>query len=329
LSFVEFDSFHKEEHPCSTVFLSANKYIRKMKGGSQSILVQCDDNRFYVVKMAGNPQGSNILANEFLGSVIAHAVGLPVAECRVIRLSDHFIDSDPELWFELSSGRKRPEAGLHFGSLLVGQPSGCERPSEYISRSRINTITNRDAFLGMYILDVWANQQDNRQAVLLRQPLDGTQEVFFIDHGHMFGGSEWNFEERPGAAFHLESSIYTDLWHDDIVFSWISHFRTVVPEVLSWVSSIVPSPWYNGDLRSLLAELIHRLTNLTELVQKDATTSRQFVHQNSENETLRLSNSGIYRLGAPDTRSTVYRDLAISYAKFIHSDGLCFARLED
>ncbi|MCU1248987.1 MAG: hypothetical protein JWQ49_2016, partial [Edaphobacter sp.] len=80
MSFVEFDSFHKEEHPCSTVFLSANKYIRKMKGGSQSILVQCDDNRFYVVKMAGNPQGSNILANEFLGSVIARAVGLPVAE---------------------------------------------------------------------------------------------------------------------------------------------------------------------------------------------------------------------------------------------------------
>ena len=300
-----------------------------MKGGSQSILVQCDDNRFYVVKMAGNPQGSNILANEFMGSVIAHAVGLPVAECRVIRLSDHFIDSEPEMWFELSSGRKRPEAGLHFGSLLVGQPSGCERPSEYISRSRINTITNRDAFLGMYILDVWANQQDNRQAVLLRQPLDGTQEVFFIDHGHMFGGSEWNFEDRPGVAFHLESSIYTDLWHDDIVFSWISHFRTVLPEVLSRITSMVPSPWYNGDLRNLLAGLIHRLSNLTELVQKDATTSRRFVYQNSENDTLRLSNSGIYILRAPDTRSTVHRDLAISYAKFIHSDGLCFARLED
>ena len=329
MSCVEFDSFHKEEHPCSTVFLSANKYIRKMKGGSQSILVQCDDNRFYVVKMAGNPQGSNILANEFLGSVIAHAVGLPVAECKVIRLSDHFIDSEPEMWFELSSGRKRLEAGMHFGSLLVGQPSGCERSSEYISRSRIETITNRDAFLGLYILDVWANQQDNRQAVLLRQPLDGTHEVFFIDHGHMFGGSEWNFEERTGVAFHLESSIYTDLWNDEIVFSWISHLRTVLPEVLSWAISMLPSPWYNGDLRKLLAGLIHRLSNLTELVQKDATISRQFVHQNSENDTLRLSNSGIYRLRAPDTRSTVYRDLAISYPKFTHFDGLCLARLED
>ncbi|WP_353072156.1 HipA family kinase [Tunturiibacter gelidoferens] len=122
MSFIEFYSLYKEEHPCSTVFLSANKYIRKMKGGSQSILVQCDDNRFYVVKMAGNPQGPNVVANEFLGSVIAGAVGLPVAESMLIHLSDHFIDSDPDIWFELPSERKRPDAGLHFGSLPVGQP---------------------------------------------------------------------------------------------------------------------------------------------------------------------------------------------------------------
>ena len=329
MSFVEFDSFHKEEHPCSTVFLSANKYIRKMKGGSQSILVQCDDNRFYVVKMLGNPQGPNVLANELLGSIIADAVGLPVAEGRLIHISHHFIDSEPDMWFELPYGRKRPEAGLHFGSLLVGQPFGPQRPSEYISRSRIKTITNRDAFLGMYILDVWANHQDNRQAVLLRRSDDDTQEVFFIDHGHMFGGSEWSFKERSGVALHLESSVYSGLWQDEIVSSWISHFRTALPEVLCWVSSIVPSQWYNGDLRSLFEGLIHRLSNLTELVQMDATKSRQFVHQNSENDTLRLSDSGIHKIRAPDTRSTVYRDLATTYARVTHSDRLCSAKLAE
>jgi hypothetical protein len=327
LSFVEFDSFYKEEHPCSTVFLSANKYIRKMKGGSQSILVQCDDNRFYVVKMAGNPQGPCVVANEFLGSVIAGAVGLPVAESMVIHLSDYFIDSEPDIWFELPSGRKRPDAGLHFGSLLVGQPYGPQRPSEYISPSRVNAIANRDAFLGMYILDVWANHQDNRQAVLLGRSDDDGQEAFFIDHGHMFGGPDWNFRERPGAALHLESSVYCELWHDEVVSSWISHFQTVLPEILSWVTSILPPKWYNGDLRSLMEGLIHRLSNLTELIQKDATRSRQFAYQNSENDPLRLSDSGIHKLRTPDTRSAFYRDLADSYAKFIRSDRVCFAKL--
>jgi hypothetical protein len=298
-----------------------------MKGGSQSILVQCDDNRFYVVKMAGNPQGPNVVANEFLGSVLAGAVGLPVAESMVIHMSDHFIDSEPDCWFELPSGRKRPSAGLHFGSLLVGQPAGPQRPSEYISPSRINTIANRDAFLGMYILDVWANHQDSRQAVLLRRSDDDAQEAFFIDHGHMFGGPDWNFRERPGAAFHLERSIYFELWHDEIVSSWISHFRTVLPEVLSWVTSILLPRWYNGDLRGLMEGLIHRLSNLNELVLKDATRSQQFVHQNSENDTLRLSDSGIHKLRTPDTRSAVYRDLAVSYEKFIQPDGVCLAKL--
>lgn len=45
---------------------------------------------------------------------------------------------------------------------------------------------------------------------------------------------------------------------------WISHFRTVLPEVLSWVSSILPPQWYSGDLRGLMGELFHRLVNLLE-----------------------------------------------------------------
>jgi len=75
LSFVEFDSFHKEEHPCSTVFSLLTNDIRKMNRWSQSILVQCDDNRFYVVKMAGIHRALTYWPNEFLGSVIAQNSG--------------------------------------------------------------------------------------------------------------------------------------------------------------------------------------------------------------------------------------------------------------
>jgi hypothetical protein len=108
----------EETHFGSTAYLSAVRYIRKMRGGSQAILVLCDDGHHYVIKMAGNLQGPNVLANELLGSVIANAVGLPVAPCRLIYLSDDFVDGEPGTWFETPTGRCRPVAGLHFGSLL-------------------------------------------------------------------------------------------------------------------------------------------------------------------------------------------------------------------
>ncbi|WP_213803506.1 HipA family kinase [Granulicella sp. dw_53] len=286
MGLVEINPFHMEEYLCSTVSLSAVKFVRKMKGGSQSILVQCDDGRFYVVKMIGNPQGANILSNEFLGSAIGAAVGLPVTEGRIIHISNSFLDGEPEAWFESQSGRRRPDAGLHFGSLLVGQPFGSERPNEYFSRSKVSTIANRNRFLGMYILDIWANHQDNRQAIFLPGVDGRSQAFFFIDHGHMFGGPNWIFQERPGGALHLESSIYDSLWNDDIVSSWISHFRKTVPEVLNRIPSIIPARWYNGNLQRLVDTLTHRLARLTELVEAEATTSRLLMQRSSENEKM-------------------------------------------
>jgi hypothetical protein len=314
LGLIEFRSFNNESQYCSNAILSANKYIRKMKGGSQSILVQGNDGKYYVVKMAGNPQGANILANELLGSLIAKSVGLPVSKGKGIHLSDSFIDGHPDLWFELPSGRRRPDKGIHFGSLFVGQPSGQKRPSEYISPSRISTITNRDSFLGMYLLDVWANHQDSRQAILLRKSNDCTQKAYFIDHGHMFGGPEWNFQERPGSALHLETTVYSDLWVDEQIASWISRFQTVIPEVLSTVAPCIPSQWYNGNLGELIRRLADRLPLLAELVQIDAAKSWQLALRKSKDDSLRLSDSDVHNLRTSDTRNSIHRDSAVACA---------------
>jgi hypothetical protein len=313
VSLVEFRSYKEKLHPCSNAILSANKYIRKMKGGSQSILVGANDGKHYVVKMMDNPGGPNILANEYMGSLIARAVGLPVAEGKGIVISDSFIDSHPDLWFELPSGRRRPIKGVHFASLLVGQTCGTERPTEYISPSRVHLITNREAFLGMYILDIWANHQDNRQAVFRRRP-DNTQEAFFIDHGHMFGGPEWNFKENPSSALHLELAIYTDLWQDEMIASWISRFQTNVPRVLTAVVRSTSSEWYKGDVTKLIGRLTKRLANLPELIQETAARTWHPLQQRSIGEILQLSDSGIHKLGTLNTRSVVHRSRAIAEA---------------
>jgi len=306
---VEFSSFESGLHPCSNIVLSANKYIRKMKGGSQSIFVRANDGKHYVVKMYDNPAGSNLLANEHMGSLVARAVGLPVVKPKGIFLSDSFIDSHPDLWFELPTGVRRPQTGVHFASLLIGQTSGAERPTEYISPSRVDRITNRDAFLGMYLLDVWANHQDSRQAIF--QTTSGnTQEVIFIDHGHMFGGPEWSSRHNLCSALHLERAIYRDLWQDEQIVFWISRFQSVIPELLMSVERSILRQWYKGDFSDLIDWLIDRLGNLPELSREDAARNWHSSRQKSKVETLRLADFGLRDLDTPVTPGAAPRSRA-------------------
>jgi hypothetical protein len=272
--FLEF-----EDISCRSTALSAIKFIREMRGSSQPVLLQCTDEHHYVVKMRANPQGPNTLANEFLGGAVAGAAGLPVPRSSLIYLSDAFIDDNPGLWFQTNSGTRRPDAGVHYGSTFVGELSGPNRPTDYISRSRVDEITNRTSFLGMYIMDVWANHQDSRQAILLGNAADRMKKAFFIDHGHMFGGPSWFFNERPGVACHLEISVYSRLWLPEAVAAWIARFEETIPTALASAISAVPTPWYNGDLGALEDLLMRRLQNLSSLVELDAKQPQHFIHR--------------------------------------------------
>jgi hypothetical protein len=247
--------------------------------------------------MFGNPQGPNVLANEFIGGLVTSAVGLPVAQGRLVHLSEDFIDQNPGLWFETPQGRRRPESGIHFGSMFVGQPEGLYRPTDYISRSRIRSIRNRDAFLGMYILDIWANHQDNRQALLTN--LDAHEsEIRFIDHGHMFAGPHWRFSERPGLASHLERSVYSDLWSPYETAGWVFRFENAVPAALSRAVSLLPTWWYSGNVDLLHYTLMQRLADLAELIERERTGSHQAIQRSTTNGTLRIPHFGIHMFGA-------------------------------
>ena len=49
--------------------IQATRLIRKMRGGAQAHLLECDDGHFYVVKFRNNPQHRRILINEWIASV--------------------------------------------------------------------------------------------------------------------------------------------------------------------------------------------------------------------------------------------------------------------
>jgi hypothetical protein len=150
----------------------------------------------------------------------------------------------------------------------------------------------------MYIMDVWANHQDNRQALLLQSRDSHRSTVFFVDHGHMFAGPHWNFSDLPGAVAHLERSIYADLCEPNHIAHWLSHFEEVLPGALSEAFSILPKHWYKGSIDVLQDRLLQRLSNLEHLLEVDRKGPGQMILGSKTDGTLQIPRLGLHMLGA-------------------------------
>jgi hypothetical protein len=83
----------------------ALEHIRRMRGGSQSHLMRCDDSGYYIVKFINNPQHRRILANEMLATRLAAQLGLSVPQIEVIEVRTELIAYTSELVVQLGTGR--------------------------------------------------------------------------------------------------------------------------------------------------------------------------------------------------------------------------------
>ena len=187
--------------------ISATGFIRKLRGGSQPILVGASDGNQYVVKFANNLQGPNVLCNEVLGTELYRAIGLPAPGWRPISITERFIRNNPECRIEGPQGWIEPEAGLCFGSHLIGDSTGSLfeiLPGAYWAR-----VSNRQDFWLAWLVDLCAEHRDNRQAVFLQNC--GVFSAVFIDHGHMFGGPEGSRKTPALGPRHLDPRVYLKL----------------------------------------------------------------------------------------------------------------------
>jgi hypothetical protein len=240
-----------------TDLLPANavEVVRKMRGGSQSALVRCDDNQLYVVKLKGNPQGDAVLGNELLAARLLRGVGLPTPAFKPVFLSKAFVDSNCSLDFETSCGTRSTSAGLHFGSHFLAQDDRSELFS-ILPRSHHSMIENRADLLGAYIFDIWANHRDDRQFVFRRQRDARVISAFMVDNGHMFGGPSWDETHRPGLAMCCDKRLYEENFNADTIEKWCSHFENVLPHILHNALSGVPEEWYKHDRTAALTDFL-------------------------------------------------------------------------
>jgi hypothetical protein len=244
-----------------------------MRGGSQSQLVQCNDDQFYVAKFLGNPQGSRTLVNEFLSHHFIKQLGVSTPEIRLLDLPQS-AEHVEKVFFCIGSSRVLPQTGLHVGSMCPVNPEETAifdcLPSIYLSR-----ITNINDFATMFVLDKWLYQTDKRQAIYIRDR-NVTDTIsfraYFIDHGFTFGGQQWQFSEAPLHGLAYPRSIYSLLDMRTLTTAAVDRVEAIPGEILQSPVDGIPASWLapgdHGRLTQLLLALDTRRKGLRALVSR-------------------------------------------------------------
>jgi len=236
-------------------------HIRKLRGGSQPILVRANDGFFYVIKFLDNLQGANLLFNEVLGTELFKRVGLPVPEWRPIIVSEDFLDRNPACWMETEHGRYRPQSGYCFGSRFLGLRDASL--FEILPGQSFNRIKNRRDFWTARVLDVLCGHADNRQALFLQRST-GLLEAYFIDHGHLFGGARGNESPCTMASRYLDPRIYAPPTAQDA-----QEIQEAIQGVdlseLFGIAHGLPEGWSNENALEKLERFAHQISDATQL----------------------------------------------------------------
>ena len=102
------------------MLVQATRLIRKMRGGAQAHLLECDDGHFYVVKFRNNPQHRRILINEWIAAVFLNYLQISTPPAAIVSLSDAFLEANPDIYIQLGSRHQAVEPGAR-----PGRRAGC------------------------------------------------------------------------------------------------------------------------------------------------------------------------------------------------------------
>jgi hypothetical protein len=242
-------------------------FERKMRGGCQSSLVRASDGCRYVLKMLDNPEGSDTLFHEALGSGLAQVLELPVPIWRVLHVSESFIEENPQVWFESEGRLIRPTPGLHFGSAFVEALPGGEI-YQMVPGSWHPRLVNAGDFSGMLLLDLWANHLDNRQALFVQTPGTRQLKAVFIDHGQMFGPTD-SLRMRVGRARFLDTRVYGVSGSAGLLSRWQKRIKNVSASTISYLMDAVPTSWKRpGHAEIILDGLLEMQTRIPDDVSR-------------------------------------------------------------
>ncbi len=257
--------------------LRARRYIRKMRGGAQSHLLECDDEQFYVVKFQNNPQHRRILTNELIASVCLEYLQISAPPARLVEVGADFLSENPDVHLTLGSRHIPVEPGWHFGSLYPGHPEHVA-VYDFLPDALLSGVTNLADFAGILVFDKWASNVDGRQSIFFRAAVQAWREpgrtsaalvARMIDHGFILNGPNWDFADSPVQGLYPRRAVYDRVRSLDDFQPWLDMVRYFPEQVLDAAYRRIPPAWIEGEEEQLgqaLETLLARRRSVPELI---------------------------------------------------------------
>jgi hypothetical protein len=252
--------------------IEARTFVRKLRGGTQAHLLKASDGCHYVVKFKSNPQGRRTLINELIASALLRHLQLPSPRTALVHLSSDFLAENPEVHIQLASRRAAVEEGWHFGSCYPGHPDHVAA-YDFLPDKLIEKVDTGSSFPGALVFDKWTGNTDSRQVLFVRSPGSVNRRKRFVallvDHGLIFDGSRWKFQDSSRQGLYSQRSVYGSLtgWAD--FEPWLERVGNCPETVLSNCLADIPEEWLEGDRNSLSAvveQLLLRRGRISDLV---------------------------------------------------------------
>lgn len=248
------------------------RIIRRMRGGSQPQLVQGTDNKFYIAKFLGNPQGSRTLINEWIAYRLLREMGVSTPRIRILQLPES-LKAHEDLYFLMGNKRVVPRGVLHLGSQCPVDPEQ-KVIFDFLSDRLLPKVVNFAEFAIMFAFDKWTGQTDKRQAIFVRDFKVRTGfglRAHFVDHGHAFDGVHWELHDQPLSGLGLQAKIYSSVSFTPLIEQALRQIEDIKETTLFSAAEGAPASWFAPGDQECLNDLLHKLqrrqANLRPIIQ--------------------------------------------------------------
>ena len=260
--------------------INAVKYVRRMRGGAQAHLIECNDGHSYVVKFSNNPQHKRIVVNELIAAALLKHLQIAAPKTALVQTDDEFLRANPEVGITHGSLRIVPCSGWHFGSRYPGAAT-TTAVYDFLPDTLLSQIANPRDFLGVLVFDKWTANSDGRQAIFFRARLrdwdmnaNPRRKVFvalMVDHGFIFNGHHWDFPESAAQGLYPRQGVYEAVRSLCDFEPWLERVQGFPEEMLNETRKTIPPEWFENEeaeLDAMLEKLWKRRTRVDQLVDE-------------------------------------------------------------